>query len=144
MTSQAQYRDQLHARSDWRAFLTANSGLPGPRGNLELIQAFADECDRPLALEYAKLTPVQAPEGTPECFLACCGLVGLGRFAAEGRKADLRWLRRCASDPRWRVREAVAMALQRLGEADMGRLLDLVEQWAAGNELERRAAVAAV
>ncbi len=36
------------------------------------------------------------------------------------------------------------MALQRLGDADVERLLDLVEEWAGGNELERRAAIAAI
>ena len=29
----------------WSGFLTDRSGLPGPRGNIELRQAFADEAD---------------------------------------------------------------------------------------------------
>ena len=40
-------------------------------------------------------------------------------------------LRGYAADSRWRVREAVAMALQRQGDADLPRLLTLVRDWAA-------------
>ncbi len=51
---------------------------------------------------------------------------------------DLGALRAQANDPRWRVREGVAMALQRLGwEA----ILPAMREWAAGTPLERRAVV---
>ena len=53
-------------------------------------------------------------------------------------------LRRCANDPRWRVREGVAMALQRWGDVDMAALVKSMRDWAKGSLLERRAAVAAV
>ena len=56
----------------------------------------------------------------------------------------LRTLRTLASDPRWRIREAVAMALQRWGDADMAGLLAAMADWAAGNPLEQRAAAAAL
>ncbi len=41
-----------------------------------------------------------------------CGVLGLGRMVAEGKREYLQQLRHCASDPRWRTREGVAMALQ--------------------------------
>jgi hypothetical protein len=47
----------------------------------------------------------------------------LGRLLAEGRTELLEVLRRLASDPRWRVREGVAIALQKFGDADMAGLL---------------------
>ena len=53
-------------------------------------------------------------------------------------------LRDCASDGRWRTREAVAMALQRWGQADMDLLLQAMERWSKGNLLEQRAAAAAL
>jgi hypothetical protein len=53
-------------------------------------------------------------------------------------------LRRQASDPRWRTREGVAMALQRWGDADMDALLREMESWGAGDPLEQRAAAAAL
>jgi hypothetical protein len=144
MTSVVQYRQRLRAEKDWRAFLLANSRLPGPRGNLELAQAFAEEASPELVWEYAGIGPDVAPENTPEGFLACCGVNGLGRLAAEGDVNTVLTLRTRASDPRWRVRESVAMALQRLGDADMDRLLEIAQDWARGNLLEQRAAVAAV
>jgi hypothetical protein len=53
-------------------------------------------------------------------------------------------LRQCASDARWRIREAVVMALQRLGRADMEALLAEMGRWSRGTRLEQRAAAAAV
>ena len=51
-------------------------------------------------------------------------------------------LRAAASDPRWRLREGVAMALQRIGDADFPWLLDQLRTWSAGSRLEQRAAIA--
>ena len=56
----------------------------------------------------------------------------------------LKTLRPYASDPRWRIREGVAMALQRLGQVDMGSLLQEMHKWSKGNLLEKRAAAAAL
>ena len=144
MTKIDLYREQLRALTDWREFLMANSNLPGPRGNIELAMAFGEECSRELALGYARLGADAAPENTPACFLAFCGVIALGRAAVEGEASALTLLRERASDPRWRVREAVAMALQRLGDADMEALLTTVEEWSGGVELEQRAAAAAI
>jgi hypothetical protein len=140
------YRQQLRAmpRGSWWEFLRANSNLPGPRGNLELAEAVAAEGDRELFLTYARIGADEAPENTPEAFLAFCGVLGLGTLAAMGDDEALERLRGHASDPRWRIREAVAMALQRVGDEDVDRLLTVAEAWAAGNALEQRAAAAAV
>ena len=138
------YRAVLRLSTDWLAYLLQESGLPGPRGNLELIQAVADEGSEQLFLDYISYSPLEAPTNNPKEFLVCCGVVGLGRLAAEG---DLQWmetLRRMASDPRWRTREAVAMALQRLGKANMPVLLREMAVWSRGNLLEQRAAAAAL
>ncbi len=42
------------------------------------------------------------------------------------------------------MREGVAMALQRWGDADMDALLDTMEEWSTGALLEQRAAAAAL
>jgi len=83
---------------------------------------------------------------TDDEFLTVCGLVGLGRLLAEGDDPALRArLRAAAADERWRSREAVAMALQRLGDADAPRLRALVRDWAADPDpLVQRAAVAGI
>jgi hypothetical protein len=142
MTKADEYRTKLRALASWDAYLLKESGLPGPRGNLELAQAVADEGDLPLFRRYIAYTAETAPVNSPYEFLAFCGVVGLGRLLAEGDYALLADLRRAASDPRWRTREAVAMALQRWGDADMDRLVVEMQSWCQGTPLEQRAAAA--
>jgi hypothetical protein len=144
MSKVDRYRQILRTLDDWDSFLLSESGLPGPRANLELVQAVADEGNAPRFQRYLSFDPDQAPTNSPQVFLAVCSVVGLGRLLAEGHHEVLATLRRYAADPRWRIREGVAMALQRLGEADMAALLQMAEEWSKGNLLERRAAAAAV
>jgi hypothetical protein len=139
-----QYRERLRSLTDWDSFLLENSGLPGPRGNIELALAVAEEGDERLFLRLVSYGPEQAPTGTAEEFLAFCGTVGLGTLLAQGDDRFLKILRQQASDPRWRIREGVAMALQRLGDVDMDRLIERMSGWAEGSLLEMRAAVAAL
>lgn len=139
MTAVEEYRASLRTlpTSQWPAYLTEHSGLPGPRGNIELAQAVADEGDAPT---------FDALIATGDEYLVFCGVVGLGRLLAEGAGAGTeRRLRTHATDERWRVREAVAMALQRLGDADPPRLLDVVSRWVAEPDpLVQRAAAAGI
>ncbi len=144
MSKKDDYRDKLHSLDDWDSYLLAESGLPGPRGNLELAQAVADEGDLVLFQRYVGYTAVQAPVNSPYEFLAFCGVVGLGRLLAEGNTDLLPVLRVHASDPRWRTREAVAMALQRLGDVDMDQLIHAMQEWGKGTPFEQRAAAAAL
>jgi hypothetical protein len=71
-------------------------------------------------------------------------VVGLGRLLTEGDDSLLPVLRTQASDPRWRLREGVAMALQRLGQVDMERLIVEMRVWSQGTPFEQRAAAAAL
>ena len=144
MRKAGEYRNRLSKLEDWDAFLLKESGLPGPRGNLELAQVVADKGNQALFERYLAYDADQAPTNSPYEFLAFCGVVGLGRLLAEGQTEMLTTLRRCASDRRWRIREGVAMALQRLGDADMDALIRAMQTWSAGTPLERRAAAAAL
>lgn len=138
------YRETLTKLDDWDSFLRRESGLPGPRGNIELARAVAEEGDEELFQRYLSFDAERAPTNSPHEFLAFCGVLGLGRLLAEGRTDAFKTLRECASDARWRIREAVAMALQRLGGVNMDLLLQEMEKWSEGNLLERRAAAAAL
>jgi len=138
------WQARLRQLPAWDELLLAESGLPGPRGNLELMAAVAAEGDEATFHRYAAIDAMAAPTNTPGEFLACCGVLGLGRLLAEGREDLLPGLRDHASDVRWRVREAVAMALQTLGDTDMERLLRVARDWSTGMPLEQRAAAAAV
>ncbi|MBP8294247.1 MAG: hypothetical protein KAX65_15830, partial [Caldilineaceae bacterium] len=144
MTKADDYRKALRTFDDWDLYLLRESGLPGPRGNIELAQAVADEGDLALFLRYLAYSADIAPVNSPYEFLAFCGVVGMGRLLAEGDATLLATLRSCASDPRWRIREAVAMALQRLGDVNMGQLVAAMRDWAQGSPLEQRAAAAAL
>jgi hypothetical protein len=144
MTKAEEYRLQLRRLDDWDEYLLRESGLPGPRANLELAQVVADEGNQELFARYLAYTPDKAPTNPPSEYLAFCGVVGLGRLLAEGDRSQLKVLRTFASDPRWRIREGVALALQRLGDADMDQLVTDMRVWAAGDYLEQRAAAAAV
>jgi hypothetical protein len=136
------YRERLRGLDSWDAFLLAESGLPGPRGNLELVAAAADEGDTPRFLALLEHTAERAPTGTAAEFLAVCGAVGLGESIARGDDTLWSRLRALAGDARWRVREGVAMALQRVGDRDMPELLRRIDAWVEGTLLERRAVVA--
>lgn len=138
------YRETLPTLDDWEPYLLAESGLPGPRGNLELAQVVANLGDLPRFERLLAYGPDVAPTNTPQEFLAFCGVVGLGRLLAEGQTDLLDRIRQHANDPRWRMREGVAMALQRLGDADMDALIAGVESWVDGTLLERRALAAAL
>lgn len=144
MTKIDTYRQTLRTLTDWEPYLLAESGLPGPRGNLELAQAVADEGDEPLFWRLLAYDATTAPTNTPQEFLAFCGVVGLGRLLADGRTDLLPTLRTHANDPRWRTREGVAMALQRWGKVHMDALLAEMAAWSQGTPLEQRAAAAAL
>jgi hypothetical protein len=132
------------AASDREAYLRSHSGLPGPRGNLELIDVASATTARADLERWVALGPDVAPENTPEVFLVCVGTVGLGRIVGAGERAPLATLRRLANDPRLRVREAVAMALQAWGDVDVDGLVDEMERWVDGSPLEGRALMAAL
>ena len=150
-----------------RSFLLANSGLPGPRANLELIDAFASAAAtvvrgddaRDGALEamldrWADLGADDAPGGEPAVMLPCAAVAAYGAVGAarpEWIDDELGKLRRAASDVRWRIREIVAQALQRLLAADWRRVYRVLVGWAAdddpllvrrGRSRRRRAAAA--
>jgi hypothetical protein len=136
------YLEQLPCQPDWETYLLRESGLPVPRGNLELAEAVARLGDRALFECYMSHSADTAPANDPREFLAFCGTLGMGRLLAEGDESLLTVLRAKANDPRWRVREAVAMALQKLGDASMDRLLRAARDWSTGTLLERRAVAA--
>jgi hypothetical protein len=127
-----------------RQRLLADSGLPGPRANLELLDAAGDVLTREEALLFAALGPDATPAGTALEFLPCCGMVALGRLVADGDVALVARLREAAGDPRWRVRESVAIALQRWGDSDPAAMTAAIAGWPNGTLYEARAAVAAV
>ncbi len=168
MTKKGRHREDLESllggfldgsgRERLEAYLLANSQLPGPRANLELAEAWADSVmqhsGRGAGLLWGLLCALtalgveEAPVNQPREFLPFCGAVALGALAAADdrfRPAALAKLRALAQDGRWRMREAVAMGIQRILEAAPQATFKAVMSWIrTGNWLEMRAAAAAV
>jgi hypothetical protein len=119
-------------------YLTARSGLPGPRGNLELADAFASIAERATILRFVELD---------DEYLRFCGTEAIGRLIVE-EPDDVslsELIRRRAADDLWRVREGAARALQIVGDVDRALLRTIVAKWVADlNPYVRRAAVAAI
>lgn len=142
MTARGDFRTLLEGldAAASQEFLTAHSALPGPRANLELLAAFGD---------VAPADQILALVGSDDEYVASCAAAALGRLAGSGsaeqsrRALDL--MRASAADLRWRVREGVAMGLQRLGDADPVRLCAVALAWAVAEDpLVQRAAVAGI
>jgi hypothetical protein len=134
----AEYADVLRALAPGMVagYLTANSGLPGPRSNLTLLDAVGDVLPREPALAFL---------AEDDEYLACCGTVTLGRLLLEGDRDVIGRLTELAADRRWRVRESVAIAAQRVGDNDPALLRELVAAWAAHPDpLVVRAGIAAI
>ena len=127
------YRTELRALKDWEPYLKKHSGLPGPRANLELVQAVGDEADAD------RLWRLSA---SSDEFLALCGTAGLGKVALMEPDTVMTWLREVATDPRWRVREGVAIALQRIGRESTSHLIAEMRTWAEEGPFVQRAAAA--
>jgi hypothetical protein len=138
MSKSEDYKQALRALNDWVPFLKKNSGLPGPRGNLELAYAVAEAGNQK---QFEHFLTFDAKENTPEVFVLFCGVVGLGKLAARQPELFNR-LRGYASDTRWRIREAVPTGLQLTGDQDMDLLIREMKTWSKGNWYEKRAAAA--
>jgi hypothetical protein len=123
------------------SLLARGSRLPGARPNLELADSFAAACASRGRLAddcveaLATLDADRAPGATELEFLPMCGVVALGARGASDASSVARVLRileAASEDLRWRVRDAVAPALARIGAVRGEELLVDVEPWMEG------------
>ena len=135
--------------------LKKESGLPGPRANLEIAAVLSRMAARApeqgfyeLALPWALLSSEEAETNTPEEYLTVVGiriLGGLYALSNTKRQQTIRHLfEQRVVDTRWRSREAVAMALQDIGEAAFDEMVSIVTEWASGSRLFQRAVLVAL
>jgi hypothetical protein len=128
-------------------FLIDNSNLPGPRSNLELAFAFADIYNNLAVVnQWLKITADQADANNPRSFLAFCAAVSLGNLYNKYKNpALIDILKHLANDRRWRMREAVAFAFQKIGENDFNVLKTIFSEWIySSNNHEKRAILVAL
>lgn len=129
----------------WEYFLKEHSSLPGPHANIELAKAFARIGTLMDFKKFIRIGPEEAPENTPESFLTFCGVLGIGKYLSKHHDGGLLFaLKEKANDPRWRIREAVTMALQSIGRKRIKRLLGYAKSWVEGSFMEQRAAITAL
>jgi len=142
MTKRERHIAHLKNTDNWMDYLKENSGLPGPRADLELLQTVAALGVEKFFMECLSYNETIAPTNTPGEFVAACGVTGLGTLVNNGKDQYFDLLRKYASDSRWRVREGVAFALQIVGKKDFDSLTDKLRDWKNGNPYEKRAIVA--
>ncbi|NPV56213.1 MAG: hypothetical protein HPY76_05995 [Anaerolineae bacterium] len=139
------FREELARQPDKIQYLLENSQLPGPRANLELMQALVMAGDAQLLDRCLALDRGAAADGNhPEDFVVFCGIAGLGTIADPDQPEILAKLRSFASDHRWRIREGIAIALQAWGRKDYDAMFQCISAWLEGNPYELRAVVAAL
>jgi hypothetical protein len=115
-------------------------GLPGPRENAGVVAAFAAECAArgakadALVAKMALLDVDAAPGASKYEILPVCGVAALGARGASEPTAlrAVTILHDCAEDLRYRVRDHVAAALARIGEARGEQLVHDVAGWMDG------------
>jgi hypothetical protein len=142
MGRKEEYIQVLPSTTGWIPYLKANSNLPGPRGNLELVYAVAQTASNDQREMLLAVDGPDVQENSPEVFIVVCGIVTLGTQYNTGNREQISLLKRYADDPRWRIREAVAMALQEIGKRDMRLLLNEVHAWLNGSFCVLRAVAA--
>lgn len=123
--------------------LLKNSGLPGPRGNLELLHSFSRNAS---AEEVKECFSYYADNlnNSPEEFVVMCGIVGYCILNNTHVNKTLETIRKYASHKSWRIREAVAIGIQEMAVNNLSEIIQTLKKWIQGNDLEKRAVVAAL
>lgn len=139
-------------------YLTSNSNLPSPRGNLELANVFSQiiggltikEMDLmwDICLRFVKISAKEAPVNDPKEFLVFCGVIGIGTIGAANENLTLKalnLLKKSAEDSRWRAREAIAQALSKIIRREPEKSIPELKSWIGkDNWLVMRAVAAGI
>lgn len=123
--------------------LLKNSGLPGPRGNLELLYSFSREASESDVKECFSFYSDDL-SNSPEEFVVMCGITGYCVSNRKNIKKTIGYIRGYASHSSWRIREAVAIGIQEIAEGNMDEIISNLMNWIDGNDYEKRAVIAAL
>lgn len=142
-------------------YLTERSALPGPRMNTGLAVVFADliaeiltRPDGPVSAaekllgQWSALPLEAAPINDPREMLPATAVLSYGHIGvarSDWWEDEVTKIHRAASDPRWRTRELVAAAMQKLLAANWDPALGVLSEWLSESDaLVIRATVASV
>lgn len=126
--------------SDLFRQLELQSGLPGPRINTSLALGFAHDCAAlgargdDLAYRMANLHPNEARGASGKEFVTVCGILAIGQRATAAkdrgvRERALALFEERADDVRFRVRDAVPLALATMGREMKAELAERLLPW---------------
>lgn len=136
-------------------YLTTNSNLPGPRGNLTLAFKFGESFEKAniskdmldLLIRWTNLSEEEAPTNNPNEYLSFCGILALGAHYCyvneEIKDLIINRFKIAMNDKRWRTREGAAMGLQKIAEKDFNPIIKYFTMWyPSSSYLEKRGFVA--
>ncbi|XKM13940.1 hypothetical protein RCS94_01920 [Orbaceae bacterium ac157xtp] len=136
-------------------FVIGKSNLPGPRANLTFASEFAkyfQKKDVPdtlwqLVIQWAHISANETQNNSPKEYLPFCAIQALGAHFEFTDQQDqlIDILKEAMNDPRWRIKESVAIAFQLIGEHNFNVLEKYFNNWiTTANLLEQRAILAAL
>lgn len=124
-------------------YLLKNSGLPGPRGNLTLLYSFSKEATAVEITECLSFINDNL-KNSPEEFVGMCGIVGLCCLQKVNPQNAITTVRQYASHSSWRIREAVAIGIQKMVDENLCDVIKILDGWTSGNDYEKRAVIASL
>lgn len=135
-------RNCTRVDNEIESYLLEHSNLPGKRGNIELAFSFADYIEEQYTTNTGQVltycvTLIAEHPFTPDVisneeFLPFCAIVAVGRIGKiDPTKEDdvIALLNISAKDGRWRMREAVAMAIQELMDVRPQATIEKLYAW---------------
>jgi hypothetical protein len=138
-------------------YLREQSRLPGTRANLELVNSLSNLLvaivpEQPeqvwMLIHYLVQDEKTVVRNTPDEFVVLCGVVAFGACASvrnEWHTEVFEMMKLFSCSESWRVREGVAMALQRLLPViPQDTIQFLIELATKGNCFQQRASIAAI
>lgn len=138
-------------------YLREQSRLPGTRANLELVSSLSDLLaaivpEQPeqvwMLVHYLVQDEKTVVKNTPDEFVVLCGVVAFGACASvrtEWHSEVFEIMKIFACSKSWRVREGVAMALQRMLSVIPQTTIEFLLALATkGNCFQQRASIAAI
>src|SRR5215469_4051447 len=138
-------------------YLLDQSRLPGTRANLELVNSLSNLLiaivpEQPeqvwMLVHYLVQDEKQIEKNTPDEFVVLCGVVAFGACGSvreEWHSEVFDTMKLFACSKSWRVREGVALALQRMLPAAPQETSEfLIELATNGNCFQQRASIATI
>ncbi|MGL4108370.1 hypothetical protein [Clostridium sp. LP20] len=133
-------------------FLIKNSTVSNDKFNIGLSDGFADYFNNntitpdnwKLLCKWSAIDYGQAPTDSKEEFLPFCAIKGFGEFYTYGSVKEQRYIlsvfQSAMNDRRWRIREAVTMAFQRIARNNFFSIKKIINKfYPDSNLLEKRA-----